>query len=770
MKSTDAAVAENSKSGVFARLFLSQRGEIIKAALAMVFGAVFSGASVMGNLTPFGISLAAALNGKYSLFALLGAAFGYFAQGISAESIGYIAQLFIVASVKWAFSDFFKEHSLIRLPVLSGVVHLVVGAALLFTYEATVYDALLLISQSLICAGAVYFICRFLSVVSAGGSMQNAENVVALSVCSAISLISLSQIVLGFISLGNVIAALSVITVAYSLGTLSGACAGLAVGTALSLSVGDGGFLVISLGLGGMLSGLFSSYSKTACTVTFVLCSVLSVLISNSAEQQLYFMYEAIVASIIFFFIPDRTLKFLSYYFPGTSAGEYYPNKYLSSRLEFVSKNLSETSHSLCELSNKLAEKYSDNSDRVFSQAADRVCRRCAMKLRCWDTSYTDTMDSFNHMLPSLRRHGRIEPEHIPDLLRHRCTKLTQLVSEINGAYHKNCSDRQIAQRAKQMKEIITEQFDGVSKLLSEMSQEISLTMCDRETESKVLSRLSQNGIAVCEVSCIADKFGRKTVEFYCTPSDADEIENEELEYSISEICKTPMLMSGRVETGELARLSFSQVPPYSVEIGSFQKKAEGESVCGDSFCSLMLDNGFFAVVLSDGMGHGKTAALDSKMTVSLVSRFLSLGFKTENCVSLVNSALMLKSEQETLSTLDTAVFDLYSASVVIKKAGAAPSFLRRGKRVSKIEMGSLPLGILNSPKLQSAELRLSRADTLVLCSDGMALGDREVESILRKNIDKSPKQIAELMGKKASECKERAAEDDITVIVMSLK
>ena len=130
----------------------------------------------------------------------------------------------------------------------------------------------------------------------------------------------------------------------------------------------------------------------------------------------------------------------------------------------------------------------------------------------------------------------------------------------------------------------------------------------------------------------------------------------------------------------------------------------------------------------------------------------------------------MLKSEEETLSTLDTAVFDLYSAGVSLSKAGAAPSFLRRGKRISKVEMGSLPLGILSGAKIRSAEIRLSRGDIVVMGSDGLcALSDNQIESILRKNTEKTPEQLAQLLGDRAAEAESKAAMDDITVIVIQI-
>lgn len=761
----------NEKLGVFSKISKEGQAEIIKSSVALLSGAIFSGASISSSISPFGVSLTAALCGKYSFFALVGAVFGYFAQGLGGGLIKYVAALLIVSALKWAFAAFFEKEKRWAISVTAAAVNLLVGAVWLFTFEATVYDILLLLSESIICGGAVYFISKTLEVIEKGGTLEQGENIVCLSLTAALFIIALSDVTVGFISIGHIIAALCVMSLAYSLKTLGGACAGLSLGAALSVKTGDSGFMIMALGVGGMLSGLFSHISRYAVALLFMLCTLLSITTLGAQTQDLYFLYECIIASIVFIMAPERFFKLITYYFPTfSSSGEYYPNKYLSSRLEFVSKALCETSQSLTEMSEKLNRKTSDDLGSVFSSAADRVCRRCAMKLNCWDSNYTDTMDSFNHMAPFLKRSGRIEPEGVPDYLRQRCSRLSSLICEINAAYHQSLKRSQAAERSRQLKEVVTAQFGGISKILCEMSQELSLTMCDKDVENKIASELARDKIDVRDVSCPVDRFGRKTVEFYCLPEQIEDADKQALEESISEICGSAMTLTSPFKTDDLMRLTFSEATAFSLETAYFQKKARGEEICGDSFEEACLHGGFSALILSDGMGHGKDAAIDSKMTVNLVSRFLGLGFSVENCISLVNSALMLKSDEETLSTLDVAIFDLCSGSVSIKKAGAAPSFIKRGKRISKVEMGSLPLGILGKTSVRSMDMRLSKGDIVILCSDGLcALTDEEIEKIMKENAEIPIDNLCKILVESAAEIDNGAAKDDITVIAAQI-
>lgn len=766
MKDSKAAAIKTHKG-------LSDEGKrrLVGFVLSALLGALFSTIRFSDRLSPFGASAVAALPGGYGFFALSGSVLGYAVIGSLADGVRYIAQMLILVAIKWAFAAFLDGEKRWALPALAASVNLAVGSVWLFTESTVVYDILYLVAESVICAGAVYFTAQVFSIFKKGGAMQSAENVVAFSVCAALCLMSLSGIVVGMVSVGHIIAALLVMSMAYALGSLGGAAAGLSVGAAISLSAADGGFAVMALGLGGMLAGLFSTMSRYAVSILFLLCTLLSVAVASVSDGSLYLLYEVLSSAVVFLLIPERYIRALGVYFPPLSSkGEYYPNKYLSARLDFVSKSLLETSRSICEMSDRLALKKGGDLDKVFGSAADKVCRRCAMKLNCWNTSYNETMDSFNHMIPALKRQGRVEPENVPDLLRRRCVKMSSLISEINSAYQRSADEAQAALRNKQIREVVTEQFSGMSKMLCEMSQELSLTMCDRSTENRISSELLREGLAVRDVACPVDRFGRKTVEFYCLVSDAEKIEALPIEESISEICGSEMRFAGAVKTGEVTRLSFSEAPPYRLETAFFQKSAEGEEVCGDSFAFVNLTSGFSAAILSDGMGRGKNAATLSKMTVNLVSRFLNLGFPLESCVSLVNSSLMLKNEEEALSTLDAAVFDLYSGSVSVKKAGAVPTFIKRSKRVSKVEMGALPLGILGKAQLKGADLRLSRGDTVVMGSDGLcALKDSQIESILKKSDGLTLEALAAALGKAACESDGAGAGDDVTVLVMRI-
>ncbi len=74
-------------------------------------------------------------------------------------------------------------------------------------------------------------------------------------------------------------------------------------------------------------------------------------------------------------------------------------------------------------------------------------------------------------------------------------------------------------------------------------------------------------------------------------------------------------------------------------------------------------------------MGSGGRAAVDGAMASGLISRLLQAGFRSDSALRMVNSALMVKSGDESIATVDIACLDLFSGHLDSLKAGAALPF-----------------------------------------------------------------------------------------------
>ena len=166
--------------------------------------------------------------------------------------------------------------------------------------------------------------------------------------------------------------------------------------------------------------------------------------------------------------------------------------------------------------------------------------------------------------------------------------------------------------------------------------------------------------------------------------------------------------------------LTFGERPLFTATFGTAGRPAKGQNVSGDALDCFCDTSGRAQLLLCDGMGTGRPAAVDGNLAAELTARLLKAGFTAELAARLVNVALALKSEDESGATLDLISVDLYTGTARLFKAGAAPGFLVHGGRVRAVGDTSLPVGILGGVNGQSRVVHLTVGDYAVLVSDGL--------------------------------------------------
>jgi stage II sporulation protein E len=155
-------------------------------------------------------------------------------------------------------------------------------------------------------------------------------------------------------------------------------------------------------------------------------------------------------------------------------------------------------------------------------------------------------------------------------------------------------------------------------------------------------------------------------------------------------------------------------------DIGVARQPRPGHLVSGDSHLACEVAPGRLLLALSDGMGSGPRAAMQSSLTLSLVEVLLAAGFPRDVAVRTANAVLLMRSADDGFSTLDLALVELASGATEVLKGGAAPGFLRSGGDVSLLHASSLPVGAVPDVALEVSRLALRPGDELVLVTDGV--------------------------------------------------
>ncbi len=148
-----------------------------------------------------------------------------------------------------------------------------------------------------------------------------------------------------------------------------------------------------------------------------------------------------------------------------------------------------------------------------------------------------------------------------------------------------------------------------------------------------------------------------------------------------------------------------------------------GRETSGDSYLVRELGDARLLLALSDGMGSGPRAALQSATAVTLLERLLQAAFPAETAVRTVNATLLLRAPDEAFATLDVVLVDLTAATAEFFKLGAPWGYhLNAAGDVAVVGPDAPPAGALADVPVAAVTGDLHPGDELILCTDGVAL------------------------------------------------
>ena len=128
---------------------------------------------------------------------------------------------------------------------------------------------------------------------------------------------------------------------------------------------------------------------------------------------------------------------------------------------------------------------------------------------------------------------------------------------------------------------------------------------------------------------------------------------------------------------------------------------------------------------------------------------------------------MIFKSSDESTATIDIAAIDLYSGQTDFYKAGAAETYVVKGKKVGVATCNAYPAGILNEVSFDKTSTYLQKGNVVVMFSDGVCEEDEQwIEDEILNNRKSTAQTIADKIASKAATSRSDGHSDDITVMV----
>lgn len=752
-------------------------GKLLEHIACFGCGFAAAGGAVFGEYSPFGISLTAAVPFPKVFSAFLGSTAGYIVFSSGRSNFRYIAAMLAVLAIRWTLNDLKKlnRHSLYAAAVCF-LPTLATGLAMMSVSGFQWSNALAYGIEALLGAVCAYFFSRTVIIISGTRSlgMLLPQEVASLILSGCIALLSLSGLTIGTVSFGRIAGALCILFAARYGGVAGGAVAGIASGVVLSLASSEQFFLGAAFSFGGLIAGLFAPAGRIAEASLFAVSSAIVSVQSGELTVVINLLYEVLSAGVIFLLLPRSTGNFISAVFRPNESDEHCEGlrRSVIMRLDFAARALSDVSGDVEEVAEKLSGLVAPTLEGVYESAVENTCQRCGMRVYCWEHREGVTMESFQYVNDKLCKNGSIRSEDFREDFRRKCCRSQEMAMAVNKSYKAYLNSEAASRRVDEIRSVVAGQFCGLGDILGEMADEYeNYDYFDNELSDRILIKLKELGLKPITVSCRVDHLGRMTVEAEVYDEDRKKLSRALLLHEISKLCGRRFDNPSAAAAFGRCRITMCERPALDVEIASSQHICGNGRLCGDHFRYFSDGSGRMISVLSDGMGTGGRAAVDGGMAAGIMSRLIKAGLGFDCSLKVVNSALMVKSEDESLATLDVVCVDLYSGTADFMKAGAALSFIRKAGEMYRVETPSLPVGILPDVEFTCTQDELSDGDLIVMVSDGaVSTGEEWIEHIMMRWEDKSMQELADLINDEATGRRSDGHDDDITVIAMRIK
>ena len=408
----------------------------------------------------------------------------------------------------------------------------------------------------------------------------------------------------------------------------------------------------------------------------------------------------------------------------------------------------------------------------VVDNTHDTLCANCGRKEACWKEEYTVTMEGFSALRPILEEKQQLEAQDLPGQLS-RCIHPAALSGTVTRSFALYKSRQEARVHAEAMRTALTEQYSAVAQALSALGDQLGSPGSPEPYKSgRVAAFFSSLGMPPLECAVTLDDLGRTRAAVTLPRARFSQGELSALAGEVGKLCRRSFETPQKLSCKEVTTLLFTEKPLLRAGFGWAGAAARGD-VSGDAvqqFCSPTAAQ----MILCDGMGTGRPAAVDGNLAADLTGRLLRAGFAAELAARLVNVALALKSEEESGATLDLLSVDLYTGTARIFKAGAAPGFLVHEGQARTVGEAGLPVGVLGAVSGQSRMVRMAAGDVAVLVSDGLLVDGpgwvlKQLE--LSAAAGDTPQQIAQTLVETArARAGQGGRPDDITAAVLRLE
>ena len=458
-----------------------------ECAVRALMSAVLAAGNVLDGCAPFSLGyLAASGAGAGGFCALMGAIVGYVLSKPLVDAFRYAATAILIYAVAFAFYDLKLYATRFFMPLSAALMGALTGFVYLAEQGWQLSGVISFVTELALTA----FSARFFALWMSRDAAPEQRNLAALLGIGALGC-SLHTIPLPLgVSLGAVLCTGVVLWCARYARNFTCAAASLGLGLCLDLAAGGGCAYAAALGVGGLLSAVGSRWGRHLGVISLLCGTAAVTLWSWPVNGSFAPLLNAALGCALYLALPLRWLDELGKRLPRPerkappvaehreperqSAESTVPAAAPVESAALAQERLRQQSGALRALYEQLAEDVRTPPEpqldamAVFERAGKRVCLGCVFRSGCWKRELAATRKALRPAAEGMEKRGRADPADFPVGFAARCSRLNELVNEVNQQYTAEQTRRRYRIKLQQSRQSVCRQYDRMARLLEE--------------------------------------------------------------------------------------------------------------------------------------------------------------------------------------------------------------------------------------------------------------------------------------------------------------
>ena len=633
------------------------------------------------------------------------------------------------------------------------------------------------------------------------------EEIIGASLMVSIALLSLGDFALFGFEVKNILSILIVLILGWKNGILLGATSGITIGSVLGILGNGEPMMIAAFAVSGMIAGVFSKLGKIGVIFGFVLGTIILTYATNGNTAEIIYLKEILIASLGLLLVPKKieiNIKDIfgkNLYLPVGASYRLEQSKETVNKLNTVSETIKEMSEAYKEVAATVAYEKDIKENKEKEIFIDELVKNLeGLEDNLLYDDLTEEGEIIGEIFDILKTNEVLTRKDIIEVFEKYNNYIVgfdnvdanmlveqdidKILKVINHTYDVGKINYLWVQKMKDSKKTISNQLEGVSKVISSVANEIDDEQKYKERfkkkQEEIIDLCKRKDIQIEDIIIKQEENGKYIINIYmnsCNNSKIKECPISKIGKILSKVLEDEIVISKQQcamkRNEKICKQIYRSKDRYFLQLGVAKKRKDGMSVSGDTSLHTRLEDGKYLIAISDGMGSGPEASKSSKLAIKMLERLLKTGFDKDTSIELMNQSMCLSTEDEMYATIDVMILDLYTGNAEFIKNGACPTYFKDHKTVDLIKSISLPAGILNNIDLVTYDRDINENEIFVMCSDGILEANTEyqnrelwIKNLLEQIHTDNVQKIADIILKEAIDCGYGTAKDDMTIFV----